>query len=188
MHGNSDTQMKEIVLDKILFGGLLDSHDRIMTPGKRLEILNGVKDDLCDALTAFTPDLPQQFSSQVESIVGHIRDQIEMIRDDDEFMGFIELYKIKLDGINAMMDPGHREAGDIGSDEQEEQDNFDEHTNIRVKMINFEANFTKIYEKMKQRGLGSMSMNGLKTWIGMFKKTNAERVEWMKKYSDEKGE
>ncbi len=36
-----------------------------------------------------------------------------MIWDDDEFMGFMELYKIKLDGINAMMDQGHKESGDI---------------------------------------------------------------------------
>lgn len=187
MNGN-EAQFKEMMLDKVLFGGLLATHDEDMTAWKRLEILNGVKEDLCDALTAFTPDLPHQFSSQVESIVGNIRDQIEMIWDDDEFMGFMELYKIKLDGINAMMDQGHKESGDIWSEEQDEKDNFDEHTNIRAKMLNFEVNFTKIYEKMKERGLESMSMNGLKMWIGMFKKSNAERVEWMKRFSDDKSE
>ncbi len=41
---------------------------------------------------------------------------------------------------------------------------------------------------MKERGLESMSMNGLKMWIGMFKKSNAERVEWMKRFSDDKSE
>ncbi|MBP6911358.1 hypothetical protein KBC03_07350 [Patescibacteria group bacterium] len=152
--------------------------------------MNGVKDDLCDALIGFCPDLPTQFSSQVESLVEHMRENIGMIFDGDDFQSFMDIYKINVDAINAMMDPGQKESGDFRTEDQEneEKENFDEHMNIRVKMQNYESNITKLYDKIKERGIDYISLNGLKMRVSMLKGNSAQRVEWMKQHMKEKEE
>lgn len=74
--------------------------------------MNKIKNDLCDALTAFTPDLPTQYSTQVQSIVNKMTASIEFIFERSELKGFMKLYKINLDTLNAMMDEGKHKNGD----------------------------------------------------------------------------
>lgn len=176
--------MREMIMDKILNMWLMANHDDKLTPWGRLEVMNYVKNDLLDALEAFCPDLPTQFSAQVQSIVGHMREQIEFIFDEDVFMWFFELYKINVDTINAMMDPGHAEDGDLWK-KDDEKDRIDEHANIRAKMQNYEWDFTKLYEKVKTHSIYGISLSGLKIWIQAMKSNNANNVEWMKQHMND---
>ncbi len=67
--------------------------------------MNQTKNSLCSALLSFMPDLPRQYSSQVESIVQRMEDSIQFIFDIDEFEGFLSSYKLNVDRIVTMLDP-----------------------------------------------------------------------------------
>jgi hypothetical protein len=110
---------------------------------EEITYINNIKNRLFTALQAFEPDLPTQFSSQLGSIVIKMQDTNEMLRDINEFKGFLKLYKIKLEDFVGMITPSKHNSWDI-----EKDNSVDTMANIRAKIVKYEQFFSKLYEKI----------------------------------------
>ncbi len=101
---------RQMIMDKVIEMSFTKSKGEEMSGGEEIKCLNEIKDELFDALSAFEPDLPLQFSTQVQSLVNKMRDSIDMIFEMDELNAMLQAYKINVDSLTSMMDPGRKES------------------------------------------------------------------------------
>lgn len=182
MPGEQDN--REWILDQVINMSFSRHSDEKLTGGQEIQLLNEIKEDLFDALSAFEPDLPKQFSVQVQSMVNKMRESIEVIFYPDELNAMLQAYKINVDSLTSMMDPGRRESGDIQN--KEEKEKHDDTANIRAKVQHFEGHFRKVYDLIQQRGINNTNLKWLKEWVRTMRHSNDERVEWMKQHTTPK--
>jgi hypothetical protein len=162
--------IKEKIMDMVLDIGIR-GQEKSISEWDKLRIMNQTKDSLCSALLSFMPDLPRQYSSQVESIVQRMEDSIQFIFDIDEFEGFLSSYKLNVDRIVTMLDPWHREQGDI------KRESFDDMANIRAKMQHYQSLFEKLYAKVLSIGMQNIDLERMQSLIWSIQDNNNQRVD-----------
>lgn len=87
-------------------------------------------------------------------MVNKMRESIEVVFYPDELNSLLQAYKINVDSLTSMMDPGRREDGDI----EQEKEKHDDTENIRAKIQHFEAHFRKVYDLIQQRGINNTNL------------------------------
>lgn len=170
-----DDFSKEKLFDQILNISLVGKET--ISGWQELKLLNEIKTELLEALGAFSPDLPAQFSSQIESHIVDMQVKVDMLRERSELLSFLKLYKIKVDFLVAMLDEGQQEEWDL----KKEKDKFDDMWNIRHKIRNYENHFQKIYDKILSVWIDAISLERFKELMKIFIKNNSEQVDWLEK-------
>ncbi len=162
--------IKEKIMDMVLDIGIRDK-EKSISEWDKLKVMNQTKDSLCGALLAFMPDLPAQYSTQVDSIVQRMQDSIGFIFDINEFEWFLSSYKLNVDRIVTMLDPWHREHGDM------KNESIDDMANIRAKMQHYQSLFEKLYTKALSIGMQNVDLERMQSFIWSIQDSNSQRVD-----------
>jgi hypothetical protein len=97
----------------------------------------------------FWPDLPAQYSSQLESRAQKMETNNGMLFETSELSSFLIAYKIELDTIITMVSDNEKiESWDERKEKKEKKDDMQ---NIRTKMRKYQDFFWKIIQYWKRK-------------------------------------
>lgn len=148
--------------------------------GEELKVINWIKDNLINTLRAFWPDLPAQYSSQLESRAQKMETNNGMLFETSELSSFLIAYKIELDTIITMVSDNEKiESWDERKEKKEKKDDMQ---NIRTKMRKYQDFFEKLFNIEKEKWLENLNLRSFNEWTESMKNSAEERVEWQKQW------
>jgi len=148
--------------------------------GEELRVINWIKDNLINTLRAFWPDLPAQYSSQLESRAQKMERNNEMLFETSELSSFLIAYKIELDTVITMVNDNENiEEGDERKEKEKKQDDME---NIRNKMRKYQDFFEKLFNIEKEKWLENLDLKSFNKWTQSMLENAEERVEWQKEW------
>lgn len=173
MSGNAGEMMDKLFDN--FFDMILTKEAEELSPWKEMEFINNTKNNLFEALTGFAPDLPAQYSTQIESRIIKMKDNNEMLWDRNELESFLIAYKLELEAILTMISEDKQEHG-----EDWKKEKVDDMKNVRSKMQKYQTYFEKIHGKSKEYGIDKINLIELEKRAADMARLNKEAVERQK--------